>query len=57
MLVGVNQTGEEETVAVEKHEAFVLQFIMTAFFGCQFESISPERMLAIKLKEAAQNQG
>lgn len=57
MLVGVNQTGEEETVAVEKHEAFVLQFIMTAFFGCQFESISPERMLAIKLKEAAQNPG
>lgn len=57
MLVGVNQTGEKETVAVEKHEAFVLQFIMTAFFGCQFESISPERMLAIKLKEAAQNQG
>ncbi|MBQ9651214.1 MAG: hypothetical protein IJV13_03245 [Prevotella sp.] len=57
MLVGVNQTGEEETVAVEKHEAFVLQFIMTAFFGCQFESISPERMLAIKLKAAAQNQG
>lgn len=57
MLVGVNQTGEEETVAVEKHEAFVLQFIMTAFFGCQFESISPERMLAIKLKEAAQKKG
>ena len=57
MLVGVNQTGEEETVAVEKHEAFVLQFIMTAFFGCQFESISPERMLAIKLHEAAQNPG
>lgn len=52
MLVGVNQTGEEETVSVEKHEAFVLQFIMTAFFGCQFESISPERLLAVQLKEA-----
>lgn len=50
MLVGVNQKGEEETVAVEKHAAFVLQFIMTAFFGCQFETISKERLLVTKLK-------
>ena len=50
MLVGVNQKGEEETVSVEKHEAFVLQFIMTAFFGCQFETISKERLLVVKLK-------
>lgn len=50
MLVGVNQMGEEETVAVEKHKAFVLQFIMTMFFGCQFESISPERLLVAKYK-------
>ena len=50
MLVGVNQTGEEETVAVEKHEAFVLQFILTAFFGCQFETISKERLLVAQLK-------
>lgn len=45
MLVGVNQTGEEETVDVQRFEAFRLQFIMTAFFGCQFESISKERLL------------
>ena len=50
MLVGVNQTGEEETVAVEKHEAFKLQFIMTAYFGCQFESISPEQIFVAKYK-------
>lgn len=50
MLVGVNQIGEDETVAVEKHKAFVLQFIMTMFFGCQFESISPERLLVAKYK-------
>lgn len=50
MLVGVNQTGDEETVAVEKHEAFVLQFIMTAFFGCQFESINKERLFVAQLK-------
>jgi len=53
MLVGVNQKGEEETVAVEKHEAFVLQFILTAFFGCQFETISKERLLVVKLKTGA----
>lgn len=45
MLVGVNQSGEEETVDVRRFEAFRLQFIMTAFFGCQFESISKERLL------------
>lgn len=45
MLVGVNQSGEEETVDVQRFEAFRLQFIMTAFFGCQFESISKERLL------------
>lgn len=50
MLIGVNQSGEEETVAVEKHHAFLLDFIMTAFFGCQFESISKERLLAVQLK-------
>lgn len=53
MLVGVNQTGEEETVAVEKHAAFVLQFIMTAFFGCEFESISKERLFVAKLYAGA----
>lgn len=57
MLIGVNQTGEEETVEVEKHEAFVLQFIMTAFFGCQFESISKERLLVAKLYQASSNPG
>lgn len=49
MLVGVNQSGEEENIAVEKHEAFILQFIATLFFGCQFESVAAERMLVGKL--------
>lgn len=47
MLVGVNQMTDEETVAVEKHEAFILQFIMTLFWGCQYESIKKERLLVI----------
>lgn len=45
MIVGVNQNGEEEIVAVEKHHALKLQFIMTLFYGCQFETISKERLL------------
>lgn len=53
MLVGVNQEGEDEDIRVEKHEAFVLQFIATLFFGVQFESISPERLLVGKLKTTA----
>lgn len=52
MLVGVNQEGEDESMTVEKHEAFVLQFIATLFFGTQFESINPERLLVGKLVAA-----
>lgn len=44
MLVGVDQTSDAEQITVEKHAAFVLQFIATMFFGTQFESISPERL-------------
>lgn len=53
MLIGVNQMNDSETVAVEKHAPFVLDFIMTLFFGAQFESISPERLFIAKLKPTA----
>lgn len=49
MLVGVDQESDLEKITVEKHAAFVLQFIATLFFGCQYESISPERLLVGKL--------
>lgn len=49
MLVGVNQMGDEEKITVEKHAAFVLQFIMAMFFGVQFETVSPERLMVAKL--------
>ncbi len=52
MLVGVNQEGEDENITIEKHEAFVLQYIATMFFGVQFESINPERLLVGKLYQA-----
>lgn len=49
MLVGVDQEGDEEKVTVEKHAAFVLQFVVAMFFGVQFESISKEKLLVGKL--------
>lgn len=49
MLVGFNQRGEEEQLAVEKYKSFVLTFEATMFMGCQYESISPEVLLVGKL--------
>lgn len=57
MLVGVNQEGEDERITVEKHEAFVLQYIATMFFGVQFESINPERLLVGKLYSTSASAG
>lgn len=45
MLVGVNQTGEEENIEVARFEAFMLQFIATMFLGVEYESLSPERLM------------
>jgi len=54
MLVGVNQKGEEEKIEVRRGDnPFKLQFITTMFFGTQFETISPERLLVGKLTESA----
>lgn len=50
MLVGVNQAGEEERIEIRRGDnPFKLQFVTTMFFGTQFESISPERLLVGKL--------
>lgn len=49
MLVGVNQKGDEEKLLVEKHSPFKLDFVLAMFFGVQYESISPERLLVGKL--------
>lgn len=49
MLIGVDQESDLEKILIEKHAAFVLQFIVTMFFGCQYESISKERILVGKL--------
>lgn len=49
MLIGVDQESDLEKILIEKHAAFVLQFIVTMFFGCQYESINKERLLVGKL--------
>lgn len=49
MLVGVNQSGEEEQIEIEKFKAFVLQFVATMFFGVEFETISKEKFLTAKM--------
>lgn len=53
MLIGTDQMGGVENITVEKHHAFLLQFIATMFWGFEYESISPERLLVGKLKTTA----
>lgn len=53
MLIGVDQESDLEKILIEKHAAFVLQFICTMFFGCQYETISPERLLIGQLHTTA----
>lgn len=52
MLLGCNLLGEEEQITVEKHHPFLLDFVAAMFFGFDFESVSPERLLVGKLKAA-----
>lgn len=49
MLVGVDQFSDAEKIEIEKYAPFVLTFVATMFFGCQFESVSRERLLITKL--------
>ncbi|MCM1356522.1 MAG: hypothetical protein NC212_08980 [Staphylococcus sp.] len=52
MLIGTDQMGGVEDITVEKHHEFLLSFIATMFFGTNYESISPERLLVGKLFSA-----
>ena len=51
VLIGLNLRGEEERFNVEKalDSHFLLDFVAAMFFGCQFESISKERLLIGKV--------
>lgn len=49
LLVGVNQVGEEEKIEVRRGDnPFKLQFVTTMFFGTQYETISPEKLMVGK---------
>jgi len=45
MLYGLDQISDKENVEVARFKAFVLQFIATMFFGVQYESVDPTRIL------------
>lgn len=49
MLIGVDQESDLEKILIEKHHPFLLDFVVTLFFGTQYESISKERLLVGKL--------
>lgn len=44
---------DSEKIAIEKHHEFLLSFVATMFFGCQFEAINKERLMVAKLHTAA----
>lgn len=51
MLIGVDQMGDIEDVAIEHFSAFTVEFVATMFFGVQFESIDPRRLFVIELSD------
>lgn len=57
MLVGMNLESDMEDIRVEKHHAFLLDFIATLYFGVNYESIAPQRLLVGKLYEAPSDDG
>lgn len=55
MLVGYDQMGDMESVSIEKYAPFILTFVLTMFFGTEFESIDAKRLQVVKL--ASSNAG
>jgi hypothetical protein len=49
MIYGYGDGLDAEKIAIEKYHEFFLSFIATMFFGCQFETISKERLFVAKL--------
>lgn len=49
MVYGYGDGLAQEKVAIEKHHEFLLSYIATMYFGCQFETISKERLMVAKL--------
>ena len=49
MLIGYDQMSDVESVMVKEYEPFILSYIDTMFFGCQFESIDKRRFKVVEL--------
>ena len=49
MIYGYDDGLDSEKIAIEKHHEFLLSFVATMFFGCQFEAINKERLMVAKL--------
>ena len=49
MLIGYDQMGDVESVMVKEYDPFILSYIATMFFGCQFESIDKRRFKVVEL--------
>ena len=49
MVYGYGDGLDSEKISIEKHHEFLLSFVATMFFGCQFETISKERLMVAKL--------
>lgn len=49
MIYGYGDGLDAEKIAIEKHQEFLLSFVATMFFGCQFETIYKERLMVAKL--------
>lgn len=49
MVYGYGDGMDSEKIAIEKNHEFLLSFVATMFFGCQFETISKERLMVAKL--------
>ena len=49
MIYGYGDGLDSEKIAIEKHHEFLLSFVATMFFGCQFEAINQERLMVAKL--------
>ena len=48
-IYGYGDGLDSEKIAIEKHHEFLLSFVATMFFGCQFEAINKERLMVAKL--------
>lgn len=51
MVYGYGDGLDAEKLAIEKHHEFLLSFVATMFFGCQFETVSKERLFVAELVE------